>query len=81
MLGAIAPGCTLNIIKEGHVIKKYRMKMPPRIYNFKEISCKNEDCISNPKYFEGVTQEFYRSQESTFVCKFCEKPHTFQNVW
>lgn len=81
MLGAIAPGCTLNIIKDGHVIKKYRMKMPPRIYNFKEISCKNDDCISNPKYFEGVTQEFYRSQESTFVCKFCEKPHTFQNVW
>lgn len=81
MLGAIAPGCTLNIVQSGKVIKKYRLHMPPRIYNFDEISCKNENCISNPKHFEQVRQEFYRSQDSTFVCRYCEKPHNFAEIW
>jgi aspartate carbamoyltransferase len=81
MLGAIAPGCTLNIINDSNVLKKYRMKMPPRIYNFKEISCKNEDCVSNQKYYENVTQEFSRSKENAFVCKYCEKPHAFEQIW
>jgi aspartate carbamoyltransferase len=81
MLGAIAPGCTLNIIKDAKVLKKYRLHMPPRIYNFKEISCKNPKCISFPEHFEKVIPEFYRSESSTFVCKYCEKPHTFYDIW
>lgn len=81
MLAAITPGCTLNIIKGGRIEKKYRLNMPPRIYNFDEISCKNESCISNPKNFEGVKKEFYRSEDTTFVCRYCERPHHFDEIW
>jgi aspartate carbamoyltransferase len=81
MLAAIAPGCTLNMVEGGKVRKKYRLHMPPRIYNFDEISCKNENCISNPKHFEQVRQEFYKSEDSTFVCRYCEKPHNFSEIW
>jgi aspartate carbamoyltransferase len=81
MLGAIAPGCTLNIIKDQEVLRKYRLHMPPRVYNFREISCKNESCVSNPALYEHVRPEFYRSEHATFVCRYCEKPHTFAEIW
>ncbi|ADN01671.1 aspartate carbamoyltransferase [Spirochaeta thermophila] len=81
MLGAIAPGCTLNIIKEGRVERKFRIGMPPRIYNFEEISCTNEDCISHPDQHEHVIPEFHRSDEGLFVCKYCERPHTYETIW
>ena len=80
-LAAIAPGCTLNLIRNSKVAKKYRLAMPPRIYGFEEISCKNENCISNPNHNEGVTTEFLRKSGSTFVCRYCEKEHPFREIW
>ena len=80
-LAAIAPGCTLNLIRGGRVAKKYRLAMPPRIYGFEEISCKNENCISNPKHNEGVTTEFRRTSGSRFVCRYCEREHSFREIW
>ncbi len=81
MLGAISPGCTLNIIENAQVSKKYRLHMPPRIYDFEEISCKNPDCISSAGNNEHVIQEFSRSEENTFICTYCEQPHQFQDIW
>ncbi len=81
MLGAIAPGCTLNIIEDARVLRKYRLHMPRRVYNLEEISCKNESCISHPEHHQHVRPEFLRAGESTFVCKYCEHPHEFEDVW
>ncbi len=81
MLGAIAPGCTLNLITEQQVRRKYRLRMPPRVYNLEEICCRNPDCISHPQHAEPVIAEFYRSSEEDFVCRYCETPHTFHEIW
>lgn len=81
MLAAISPGCTLNVVDKRQVVEKYRIAMPPRIYNFQQISCKNEACISSSKYYENVVQEFIRSGESGFSCCYCEKEHTFNDIW
>jgi aspartate carbamoyltransferase len=86
-LAAIAPGCTLNLVHEHRVVKKYRLSMPPRIYGFDEISCKNENCISAPKNLEGVITEFLRKSEAgepggaKFVCRYCEREHAFRDIW
>ena len=80
-LSAISPGCTLNIIRDQKVIHKYRLHLPPRIYNLNEISCKNPDCISHPNHYENATTVFYRSEDNTFSCRYCEKPHTFREIW
>jgi aspartate carbamoyltransferase len=80
-LAAIAPGCTLNIIKNRKVIHKYRISMPPKIYNFKEISCKNPDCISHHHHHEHAQTIFYRSGESSFICAYCDHTHTFKEIW
>ncbi len=81
MLGAIAPGCTLNIVDNAQVVRKYRLHMPRRVYDFDQISCKNEACVSHPDNYEHVIPEFLRSGATTFVCKYCEKPHDFQDIW
>lgn len=80
-LGAIAPGCTLNLVKDSRVIKKYRLAMPPRIYNFDQISCKNESCVSHPSHQEGAPAVFYRSESDTFVCRYCDREHKFGDIW
>ncbi|MBN2038818.1 MAG: aspartate carbamoyltransferase [Spirochaetes bacterium] len=81
MLAAIAPGSTLNIIKDGRILNKYRLHMPPKVYNFDEISCKNENCVSHPAHQEMVWPEFHRADESRFICKYCEHIHEFQDIW
>ncbi len=86
-LAAIAPGCTLNLVHGSRVVKKYRLDMPPRIYGFDEISCKNELCISHPSHKEGVMPEFRRKgppggeSGTVFVCRYCEREHRFREIW
>ena len=80
-LAAVAPNSTLNIIKDGKVFKKYRTHMPPRIYNFDDLSCKNEACISNPANGEGVPAKFYRTKDGHFACAYCGRFHTFKEIW
>lgn len=80
-LAAIAPGCTLNIIKDNVVVEKYRTTMPPRIYNFENMCCKNEACISNPAQGEGVEAMFFRTKDHKFICSYCGKAHSFKDIF
>lgn len=80
-LAAVAPNCTLNIIKDGKVEAKYRTHMPPRIYNFDDLACTNEACISNPAQGEGVPAMFYRTPDGHFACAYCGRFHSFKDIW
>ncbi len=80
-LAALAPGCTLNIIEDRKVVKKLKLEMPPKIYNFPNIGCKNSDCISHESHGENIPAEFSRIQGDRFICRYCEKPHTFKEIW
>jgi aspartate carbamoyltransferase len=81
MLGASAPGSTLNVIQGGAVSRKYRMGMPPRVYGLPGISCKNPDCISHPEHHEPVVAEFVRAGEDQYSCLYCERIHQFEEIW
>lgn len=81
MLGAIAPGCTVNVISNGAIRQKYRLRMPRRVYDFDQISCSNEACVSHRDNHENVIPEFRRRSDTTFVCLYCERPHDFQEIW
>ena len=81
-LGAVSPGCTLNLVEDHAVVKKYRLGMPPRIYNFDDIACRNENCVSHPSHQEHVETSFVRkSGTNTFVCRWCEKEHDYPEIW
>ncbi len=80
-LAAIAPGSTLNIISGGEVKEKYRLHLPPKIYNFEDLSCKNPNCISNPIHDERVPAFFWKTKGDEFVCEYCGRHHTFKEIW
>jgi aspartate carbamoyltransferase len=80
-LAAFAPECTLNITKEKKVVKKLKLHMPPKIYNFPNICCKNHNCISHIEQGENVPAEFYRIAGDKFKCKYCDETHTFKEIW
>jgi len=80
-LAAVAAGCTLNVIKEGKVEAKYRTHLPPRIYNFDDLSCRNDACISHPDHDEGVPARFLRTRENRYVCAYCHTEHNYQEIW
>lgn len=80
-LAAIAPGSSLNIIDGQSVMKKFRLSMPPFIYDFEEISCKNVSCISHPDQNEHVHNFFFRVADDKFRCKFCNKVYEYKDIW
>ncbi|MBO4409927.1 MAG: bifunctional aspartate carbamoyltransferase catalytic subunit/aspartate carbamoyltransferase regulatory subunit [Spirochaetales bacterium] len=80
-LAAVAPGCTLNIIKDGRVAKKYRTSLPPRIYNFDDLMCLNEACISNDSQNENVQAMFLKTGDGRYRCAYCGKVHTFKEIF
>ncbi len=80
-LAAVAAGCTLNIIKGGQVVAKYRTNLPPRIYNFDDLACNNENCISHPSHAEGVPAHFERTALNEYECVYCSALHTFEQIW
>ena len=81
-LGAVSPGCTLNLVEGSRVVRKYRLGMPPRIYNYDDIACRNENCVSHPSHQEHVDTSFVRkSGTNTFVCRWCEKEHDYSEIW
>ena len=80
-LAAVSPGCTLNIIDGRSVLRKYRLHMPPKIYNFAEISCKNVECVTHPEAFQGVPPSFFRTEGETFTCRYCGRRHAYGDIW
>ena len=80
-LAALAPNCTLNIVKDGKVSKKFRTHTPPRIYNFEDLCCSNEACISHPVNGEGVPAKFHRTHDGQFQCAYCGRVHSFKEIW
>lgn len=80
-LAAVAPGCTLNIIEDGKVVKKIRTKMPPRIYNFDDLMCTNEACISNDTQSEHVGAMFLRTPDGRYSCAYCGRSHSFKEIF
>ncbi|MFN3691293.1 MAG: bifunctional aspartate carbamoyltransferase catalytic subunit/aspartate carbamoyltransferase regulatory subunit [Fervidobacterium sp.] len=79
-LAAISPHTTVNIVKDGRVVEKYRLNLPPKIYNFDEIKCKNENCITNPAHGETVFAHFVQV-DGKFVCRYCDTVHDYHEIW
>jgi len=80
-LAAIAPGCVLSVIQDNLVIQKFKLECPPRIYNFKDISCRNTDCVSHKTNHQSVMVHFVKVFDLTFQCYYCEWEHLYNEIW
>ena len=74
ILGYIDHNITINIIKDGHIVEKKRVKMPKKITNV--IYCKNPRCITSIE--QELPHIFYLADEKkeTYRCQYCEEKYS-----
>ncbi|MBQ3078563.1 MAG: aspartate carbamoyltransferase regulatory subunit [Clostridia bacterium] len=70
VLGYIDPGITVNIIKDGKLFKRERLKLPERVFDV--IKCKNPRCITSTE--RELRQEFRLTdpEKRTYCCAYCD---------
>lgn len=78
VVGYIDPNITVNIIKDGKVIKRTKLDLPEKITNV--IKCNNPRCITSteqelPHIFRLVDKE-----NKIYRCIYCESKAKNQNI-
>lgn len=70
ILGYIDTNITVNIIKDGKIIKKTHMELPEKLVNI--IKCQNPRCITTTE--QEIEQVFKLTdrENKVYRCKFCE---------
>ena len=70
MIGFIEPNVTINIVKNGELVKKYTVNLPEKIVNI--ANCQNPRCITSIE--KDLDQIFILTDKENQVyrCKYCE---------
>ena len=70
ILGYIDPGITVNIIEDGKLAKREKLRLPERVVDV--IKCKNPRCITSTE--QELTHEFYLAdaEKKIYRCLYCE---------
>ena len=74
ILGYIDPGITVNIIRDGKVSERRRLKLPQRVVGV--LKCKNPRCITSVE--QELIHEFKLTDPKNHVyrCIYCEQKAT-----
>ena len=70
VLGYIDPGITVNVIRDGELVKREHLSLPERVRDI--IKCKNPRCITSTE--QELTQEFrlVDPEKKIYRCIYCE---------
>ena len=70
ILGYIDPGITVNIIRDGALVKREKLSLPERITDL--IHCKNPRCITSVE--QELRHEFILTdrEKGIYRCVYCE---------
>ena len=71
VLAVIDKFITVNVIKDGEIVAKKELTLPPKIKNV--FSCKNPRCITSIE--QELPQEFFLADETKglYRCRYCEE--------
>lgn len=70
ILGYIDTNITVNIIKDGKIIKKAHMELPEKLVNI--IKCENPRCITTEQQDVDQIFELKDRKNKIYRCKYCE---------
>ena len=70
ILGYIDTNITVNIIKDGKIIKKAHMELPEKLVNI--VKCKNPRCITSEEKDIDQIFELKDRDNKIYRCKYCE---------
>ena len=70
ILGYIDTNITVNIIKDGGIIKKAHIELPEKLVNI--VKCKNPRCITSIEHDIEQVFELKDKENKIYRCKYCE---------
>ena len=70
ILGYIDTNITVNIIKDGKIIKKAHMELPEKLVNI--VKCKNPRCVTSQERYVDQIFELKDRENKIYRCKYCE---------
>lgn len=70
-IAAVSPGCRVNSIKGGQVVRKVQLRLPARVSGIPEIACPNRGCITHVAHQESVAPVMIRSGSNLVSCGYC----------
>ena len=72
-LGFIDHTITVNIIRDGEIVEKKKLKLPKKLVNI--IHCKNPRCITSVE--QGLNHIFYLADEEKelYRCQYCDEKY------
>ncbi len=70
ILGYIDTNITVNVIKDGKIIKKAHMELPEKLVNI--VRCENPRCITSEEQEIDQVFELKDRENKIYRCKYCE---------
>ena len=68
VLGYIDPGITVNVIRDGKVVKREKLELPEKVFDV--IRCKNPRCITSCE--QELAHRFYTDANGIVRCAYCD---------
>ncbi|MGI5949460.1 aspartate carbamoyltransferase regulatory subunit [Peptoniphilus sp.] len=77
VLGLIAPYTTVNFVRDGERVKKFKMEMPEVVEGV--LHCKNPRCISNSeRSIKSHKFYLYNKDKKEYRCEYCDTVTTYE---
>ncbi|MBS7401955.1 MAG: aspartate carbamoyltransferase regulatory subunit [Oscillospiraceae bacterium] len=70
VLGYIDPGITVNIVKDGKIVKKSHLELPDRVAGV--IKCNNPRCITSTEQELPHVFQLADREKGVYRCVYCE---------
>lgn len=70
MLGYLDPGVSVNVIKDGKIVSKFRPELPEKLVDV--IKCKNPRCISQDEQELKHIFKLTDREKRIYRCIYCE---------
>jgi aspartate carbamoyltransferase regulatory subunit len=71
VLGLIDPNITVNIIEDGHICEKIKLRLPEREENI--LICKNPRCITSTERSVSHIFTLDNAELCTYRCEYCDE--------
>ncbi len=70
IIGYVAPGATVNIIRDGELVEKLFIELPETLTNV--IKCKNPRCITSTEQEINHVFKLTDKEQGVYRCLYCE---------
>ena len=74
VLGYLDPDITVDVIREGALVEKKHLQLPPRLIN--TIRCKNPRCITTDESQLDAIFLLTDRDKRTYRCAYCDTEHS-----